>query len=223
LHFKIFLSYFASCNLIIINSSINLNFKKMKMTKFYIVALLALVFASCGPKEPVAKVAEALPEYRERWDSLTVIGMVTDVKKESREITLMGTNGDLLTVVASDEIQRFDEIAQGDVITFGYIRYLKAEFRQPTPEEIANPLTVVAEAAKAPEGLDPTGAAGAIVKGVVTIEVLNRPFMRATVKGPNGNYLTLPLEDAALLEKLHIGQVLVLTYAELKVTALSKM
>jgi len=195
----------------------------MKMTKFYIVALVAIAFASCGPKEPAAKVADALPEFRERWDSLTVIGMVTDVKKESREITLMGTNGELLTVVASDEVQRFDEIAEGDVLTFGYIRYAKAEFRQPTPEEVANPLTVVSEKAKAPEGLDPTGSMGALVKGVVTIEVLNRPFMLAVVKGTNGNFLTIPLEDAALLEKLHIGQVLIFTYAELKVSSLSKM
>jgi hypothetical protein len=192
----------------------------MKMTKFYIIALLALAFASCGPKKPVA---EALPEYKERWDSLTVVGKVTDINKETREITLMGSYGDLLTVAASDAVQRFDEIAVGDVIAFGYIRYLKAEFRQPTPEEIANPLTVLTEVSKAPEGLDPAGTAGAIVKGVVTIEALNRPFMLATVKGPKGNYLTLPVEDASLLEKLHIGQVLVLTYAELKVAALTKM
>ena len=115
----------------------------MKMTKFYIIALLAIAFASCGPKKPVAEV---LPEYKERWDSLTVVGKVTDIKKETREITLMGSNGDLLTVAASDAVQRFDEIAVGDIISFGYIRYVKAEFRQPTPEEVANPLTVVADA-----------------------------------------------------------------------------
>jgi hypothetical protein len=192
----------------------------MKMTKFYIIALIAIAFASCGPKKPVAEV---LPEYKERWDSLTVVGKVTDIKKETREITLMGSNGDLLTVAASDAVQRFDEIAVGDIISFGYIRYLKAEFRQPTPEEIANPLTVVSETSKAPEGLDPAGATGSIVKGVVTIEALNRPFMLATVKGPKGNYLTLPVEDVTLLEKLHIGQVLVLTYAEFKVAALIKI
>lgn len=192
----------------------------MKMTKFYIIALLAIAFASCAEKKPVA---EALPEYKERWDSLTVVGKVTDIKKETREITLMGSNGDLLTVAASEAVQRFDEIAVGDMISFGIVRYLKAEFRQPTAEEVANPLTVVTDAAKAPAGIDPAGAVGAMVKGVVTIEALNRPFMLATVKGPQGNYLTLPVEDAALLEKLHIGQVLILTYAELKVAALAKM
>jgi hypothetical protein len=192
----------------------------MKMTKFYFFALLALAFAACGPKTPVADV---LPEYRERWDTLTVTGQVTDIRKDTREVTLVGSNGGIMTIAASDAVERFDEIAVGDLISFAYLRYVKAEFRQPTAEELANPLTVVAEAAKAPEGLDPAGAMGAMVKGVVTIEALNRPFMLATVKGPNGNYLTLPIEDAALLEKLHIGQVLVLTYGEIKIAALTKM
>jgi hypothetical protein len=128
-----------------------------------------------------------------------------------------------MTVTASEAVERFDEIAVGDFISFGYIRYVKAEFRQPTPEEVANPLTIVADAVKAPDGIDPAGAVGAQVKGVVTIEALNRPFMLATVKGPGGNYLTLPVEDAVLLEKLHIGQVLILTYAELKLVALTKL
>jgi len=192
------------------------------MRKFYFFAVLTLAIVSCGPKTEVT-VSDALPEFKERWDSLTVVGKVTDVKKETREVTLMGSQGELLTVTATDAVERFDEIAAGDEITFKYIRYVKAEFRQPTPEETAKPLEVVTDAAKAPEGLAPAGAIGAIVKGVVTIEALNRPFMLATVKGPNGNYLTLPVEDAALLEKLHIGQVLVLTYAEIKAAGLTKM
>ena len=195
----------------------------MKMTRFYIVALLASVLASCGPKQPVAEAPAEFPEFRERWDSMTVAGKVTDIKKETREITLMGENGDLMTVAASEAVERFDEIVVGDLIAFSYTRYLKAEFRQPTVEELANPLTVVTDAARVPEGMDPAGVVGAMVKGVVTIEALNRPFMIATVKGPYGNYLTLPVEDAALLEKLHIGQVLVLTWAEVKVAALAKM
>jgi hypothetical protein len=192
----------------------------MKMTKLYVFAVMALAIVSCGPKK---QETAALPEFRERWDTLTVRGTVTEIKKESREITLLGSEGNLMTITAGDAVERFDEISVGDRITFGYITYVKAEFRQPTPEELAEPLVVVAEAAKAPAGLDPAGSLGAMIKGVVTIEVLNRPFMLATVKGPHGNYLTLPVEDASLLEKLHIGQVLVLTYAEARVAALKKM
>ena len=192
----------------------------MKMREFYIIALLALAAFGCCQKQQVTEAP--LPEYKERWDSLTLSGTVTDINRDTREITVLGTQGNLVTIAVSDAVERFDEISKDDVITFGLITYVKAEFRQPTPEENANPLSVVAEAAKAPEGLAPAGSIGAMVKGVVTIEALNRPFMLATVKGPRGNYLTLPVEDAALLEKLHIGQTLVLTYAEVRVAALTK-
>lgn len=61
------------------------------------------------------------------------------------------------------------------------------------------------------------------MRGVVTIEVLNRPFMSATVKDPRGNYLTLPVKDAAFMEKLYIGQVFILTYAEATAVKLTKL
>jgi hypothetical protein len=192
----------------------------MKLMKLYVIAGLALAFSACAPKKQETQI---LPEYKERWDTTTVVGEVIDIKTETREITLMGSKGNLMTITAGNAVERFDEISIGDVITFGNITYVKAEFREPTPEEIAQPLTIVAEAAKAPENLDPAGSLGAMVKGVVTVEALNRPFMLATVKGPQGNYLTLPVEDAALLEKLHIGQKLVLTYAEVSIVALTKL
>jgi predicted amino acid racemase len=64
---------------------------------------------------------------------------------------------------------------------------------------------------------------GAIVKAVVTIEALNRPLMVATVSGPNGNFVSIPMEDEKLITELHIGEVLVLTYAEAVAVSLEKM
>jgi len=47
--------------------------------------------------------------------------------------------------------------------------------------------------------------------------------MQATVKGPRGNYLTLPVEEESLKVKLNIGQVLILTYAEAVAISLTKV
>ena len=120
-------------------------------------------------------------------------------------------------------MERFDEIAVDDVIAFEYWTYMMAEFRKPTPEELAEPLVVIAEGGKAPEGIDPSAVVGAIVKAVVTIEVLNRPYMLATIRGPRGNYMTIEMEDKALIEQLNIGQVVILTYAEAMVVSLEKV
>lgn len=160
---------------------------------------------------------------REKMQQVSMQGTVTEINAETRGITLMGTNGGLMTVTAGEEVQRFNEIAVGDVLKFEYLTYLKAEFRDPTPEELEAPLQMIAEAGKAPEGMDPAGVVGAVVKAVVTIEALNRPYMIATVSGPNGNYMSIPMEDEKLITELHIGEVLILTYAEAMVIALEKV
>lgn len=189
----------------------------MKSTKFYVIVFLVMTFlwvdTSAQEKRP----------SREKWDQVTMQGTVTEINSETREITLMGADGGLVTMTAGEDVERFDEIAVDDVIKFDYYTYMKAEFREPTAEEIAEPIQVVAEAGKAPEGVDPAAAAGAVVKAVVTIEALNRPFMLATVSGPNGNYVSIPMEDEKLMTELHIGEVLILTYAEAVAVALEKV
>ncbi len=159
---------------------------------------------------------------KEKWNLAATEGTVTEIKKETREITLKGPDGELVTLTAGDAVERFDEIAVGDVITFEYYTYMKAEFRKPTKEELAEPLMVLAEGGKAPEGMDPAAVVGAVVKAVVTVEILNRPNMLATVRGPRGNYMTIEMEDEALIQKLHIGQVVILTYAEAIAISLTK-
>lgn len=191
----------------------------MKTPKIYSLVLIAFIFLGINV---YAQEDQDIGTSREKWSLVTLQGTVTDIVKETREITLMGSKGDLVTITASDAVERFDEIAIDDVITFEYWTYMMAEFRQPTAEELAEPLVVIAEGGKAPEGIDPAAVVGAIIKAVVTIEVLNRPNMLATVRGPRGNYMTIEMEDKELITQLHIGQVVILTYAEAIVVSLKK-
>lgn len=189
---------------------------KIIKTYFSVVLLVFIAFTATAQEE------QEIPP-KEKLTLESVKGTVTTINAESREITLMGSEGDLVTVVASDSIERFDEIEVNDIISFDYWTYMMAEFRELTAEELAEPFIVVEEEIKATEDMDPGAAVGAVVKAVVSIEALNRPFMRATVKGPQGNFLTIPVEDEELLQKLHIGQVLILTYAEAIAVRLDKI
>ena len=192
----------------------------MKTTKTYFAILILLTFFNFTSYAQVEKETMA---PREQVSLETAQGRVTAINKDTREITLMKSEGDLLTFTASDSIERFDEIAVGDVITFEYYTKMKAEFRAPSAEELAEPLVVLVDGGKAPEGMDPATIIGAQVKAVVTIEILNRPFMRATVKGPNGNYMSIKMEDEEFITKLHIGQVVILTYTEAMAVSLEKV
>lgn len=200
---------------------INFNNKlSMKTFKLYALVLIAITLLT---NNTYAQEVKDSILSREKGELQSMTGTVKSIVTETREITLMGENGELNTITAGEEVERFNEIAVGDAITFDYYIYMKAEFREPTPEEIAEPLVVIAEVAKATNDEVPAGAVGAVVKAVVTIEALNRIFMQAIVKGPRGNYLTIQMEDENFIQELHIGQVFILTYAEAIAVSLEKV
>ena len=153
-------------------------------------------------------------EDREMWYSEELQGTITALDTESREVTVIGQEGNIVTLIAGDEVERFNELEIGDLIKLEYWIYMMAEFRNPTKEELAEPLVIIAEAGKVDLDLPPGAAIGALVKAVVTVEVINRPFMDVVVQGPQGNFMTIPVEDPSLIEMLNVGKVVILTYGE---------
>lgn len=190
----------------------------MKTLKVYSIVLIASVLITFTAFSQEKNVRPP----KERYHLESKKGTVTAINKETREVTLMGPQGDLVTIKAGDAVKRFDQISVGDAITFEYWEHMIVEFREPTAEEIAQPYQVVDRGGRTPEGVDPGAVVGQLVKAVCTIEALNRPYMLGTVKGPRGNYLTIEMEDKELITKLHIGQVVIISYAEAIAVSLDK-
>ena len=153
-------------------------------------------------------------EDRAAWFSEELQGTITALDTDSREVTVVGQEGNIVTLMAGEEVERFNEFEVGDLIKLEYWTYMMAEFRNPSPEEILEPLVVIAEAGKVDLDMPPGAAIGALVKAVVTVEVINRPYMDVVVKGPQGNFMTIPVEDPELIEMLNVGKVVILTYGE---------
>jgi hypothetical protein len=193
------------------------------MKVFKIVLALSLLILAVTSITVYGQEGEARRPTREKWDLISAEVRVEEVDKENRELVLRGPEGDLTTLEADESVERFDEIEPGDIIMAEYWVYLKAEFRDPTPEEMKEPLVVLAEAAKADLDMPPAAVVAGVVKAVVTIEIINRPDMVVTVKGPRGNYVSIPAYDPVLLTELNVGEVIVLTYAEALALELEKV
>lgn len=189
------------------------------ITKNWVYLFTFILIAQFG----CAQENETKLEDKERSEHVRMQGTITEINKETRDITLMGSKGELHTINAGEEVKRFDEIEVGDVVTFEFYKYFKAEFRKPTAEELAEPLVVLADAEKAGLDMEPGAAIGAIVKAVVTIQVINMPFMYVNIQGPSGNFTTIQMEDKELIQKLHVGQVVIMTYAEAIAVSLTKV
>jgi hypothetical protein len=178
----------------------------------FMLAVPAFAQTSAGDKPPV----------KEKWIRVRIKASVENIDAEKREVTLKGPQGNLVTLTATEAVKRFDEIKVGDTVRAEYLTFLRAEFREPTAEEKATPLVVLAEAGRAPKEVAPAGVVGTVVKAVVKVVAINTQEKKVAIQGPRGNFMILPVADEAVLKNLKVGELVIMTYAEAVALSLSK-
>jgi hypothetical protein len=168
------------------------------------------------PAEPVAVGAPAQPEVISRSDSvvLNLTGTITDIDYATREMTLRGPEGRLETFVVDKKVQRFNEAKVGDKVSMDYYLGYDAEVRKPTPDEERNPLVVMETSSRAGSEASPEAHDTRRIRAVVTIEALNRTAQTLTVKGPRGKYFVAKVADPSRLERVKIGDTILMTFTE---------
>src|SRR5262249_21482031 len=158
-----------------------------------------------GPAPPEARAFEQL---------VTVTATVQSVDYAKREITLKGPLGNVVTVMAGDQVKRLQEIKGGDEVTAKYYIGIAAELRPATAKEKKVPFLVLEDAGRAAPSAAPAAGAVRAVRVVATVEGLDRPTQTVTLKGPMGRYLTVRVEDPNVLKKPRLGDTVVVTCAE---------
>jgi len=183
--------------------------------------LIACLTAACAL--PALAQQQTTAPARSMEQTIEKTATVTAVDKEKRQVTLKNEEGESSTIDVGPEVKRFDEVAVGDTVRAKYTVGITSELRAPTEEEKAEPFVAVEGGGTAPEDKAPAGGAARIFRVVATIEALDRTTQTATLKGPNGNYFTVQVEDPTLLTKPHLGDSVVITAAESVVLSLEKV
>ena len=183
---------------------------KKTLTALFSTLLLVVFFT----QNAMSAQSSEKPPSKEEWSVVEIEATISAINSETREFTLKDETGNLVTIVAGDQVKRFDEFAVGDIVAAEYLTFLRAEFREPTEEENETPFVVLAEAGKAPKDVNPGAAIGAVVKAVVEVVAIDKPERLVTIQGPRGNYMVLPVKDDAVLNNLKIGEKVIMTYAE---------
>ncbi len=187
---------------------------------------LALAFAGLLCTIPAISHAEVDVELRgnnERTTVKSISAVITEIDPKTREITLEGSLGNLITLTAGPEVARFDELAVGDMVNATYTTSVSGELREPTEEELANPLVVLdADAVTASKDEDPGAAVGVTVRAVCTIEGMNRATKTVMLKDSDGDFHIIEDVDPAKMAGVNIGQTIVVTYTEAFALSLDK-
>lgn len=153
---------------------------------------------------------------------VSVTARVQAVDVDKRELTLKGPLGNVETLRVDPAVKRLNEVKVGDDVTAKYYVSIAGELREPTAEEKRNPLMIVEGAAKAPKSASPAAGELRVIRAVATVEGLARPTRMVTLKGPRGNYMDVRARDVKRLEKLHLGDTIVVTFTEALAVSLEK-
>ena len=175
------------------------------------------------PNRPsIVQTEEGFDTFGRKWEVLSrsdslllnYTGTITDIDYPNREMTLKGPQGHLETFVVDKKVQRFNEAKVGDKVSIDYYLGFNAEVRNPTAEERQNPLVVLETTGRAGPDAAPAAHDLRHIRAVVTIVGLDRSAQTVTVKSPRGKYFVARVADPSRLEKVRIGETILMTFTE---------
>jgi hypothetical protein len=188
---------------------------KPYLLKWSLALVTAAFAASVLAQKPDATggtVVQSEPGKASVASAVQVSAQVVAIDKATRTISLKGPKGEVVDVVASDEVKNFDQIKLGDFLVVRYVQALTLELRK-TKGTVGEP-TVREEAARAQPGERPAGAAGRQVRAIATVTAVDPKKSTITLKGPRGNVMTLDVRNPEQFKVVKKGDQVDVTYTE---------
>ena len=152
--------------------------------------------------------------------TVVVTAQVEAINHETREVTLRGPEGNIVSFVASEEARNLDQVQVGDTVI--------AEYKQDLSIEVvagdgtapgAGELSAMTRTA---EGEMPGLAAVNTTVVSATVEEINLEANTFKLKGPNGAVNEYVARDPENLKKAAVGDLVVITYTEAIAIAVQK-
>jgi Cu/Ag efflux protein CusF len=182
--------------------------------------LVALVISALVPGTVLAQAATdsgAMPKVGEAR-LVSVKGVVEAIDKDKQTVTLKGPKRSL-TIKVRDP-KKLEAIKVGDPVVGKYYESLMIEVKKPgegTPGVTAQQTTATSK-----PGETPAGAIGQQITITATIVSIDKKAGTATIKGPEGNTVTVKARDPKNLDKIKAGDTVEITYTEALAISLDK-
>jgi hypothetical protein len=196
----------------------------MKTTAYLTLAAVAFaaapVLAQQAPKpaqsaQKPAESASGVPQAHDRpavgaVASASAVATVEAIDLKTREVKLRKEDGELVTLVVSEEARNLPQVAKGDVVTVAYEVGLVVGLGPPGKDPIRIEDT---QAARTPAGAKPGGAIQRTVAVTATVVAIDAVNHTVTLKGPRQT-VALPVAHDIDLAKVKVGDQVGAVYQE---------
>jgi len=156
------------------------------MIKPLVAAAFAVASVLCVTAPATAQTGGAVvgtaPGKAAIAQTVKVSATITDIDKATRDVTLKGPQGNLMTVTAGPDVKNFDKLKVGDQVDLQYVEALTLELKKGGGMVVGR--TEKADAVGAKKGESPGGAVGRQVTIVADVVAVDPAKQIVTLKGP---------------------------------------
>jgi hypothetical protein len=156
-----------------------------------------------------AAPAEQPKVVKERMAVMTATVQAIDLK--NRIVTLKGPKGEVRDIKVGKEAVNLPQLKVGDLVTVKYYESLAVEVMKPGTVSGAGEKTAIV---RAKPGEMPGGMAAQQSTVTATVTAIDKKKGTITLKGPDGKTVIAKAEDPKNLDKVKVGDELMITYTE---------
>ncbi len=170
----------------------------------FLMMVVAVSLCACAATPP----KKELDVKKANVMSMTATVEKVDLKK--RMVTIRGSEGKVRTVHVGEEVVNLPQVRVGDKVMVDYVESLAV--RMAKPGEVRDEVKGVVGRAK--PGDKPGYVEGTETTMTAVILDLDKVQETATLKGADGEVVVVKVQDPANLEKVKVGDTIVITYTE---------
>jgi len=152
---------------------------------------------------------------------ITLNATVTAINQATREVTLTDAEGNSHVITAGKEVKNLAQVQVGDQLDIAY--YESVTFEKLAPGEAGPKVAGAAVVDTAAPGEKPAAAAQTELSFVATVEAIDRDAETVDLKGPEGNTRTVHVNNPDNLDRVAVGDKLLITVTKAIAVAVSGM
>ncbi len=145
-------------------------------------------------------------------DAIQIQGKVKAINKKTREVTLVGPQGNQLVIPAGEDVKNFNQIRVGDLVTLTYVQALVLELKAVQNNGIRERVESENKVAAKP-GEKPAGMIEKTVRIVANVVAVNPKAQTVTLRGPKRT-VEVAVKDPAMLKDVKVGNQVEATFIE---------
>jgi len=187
----------------------------MKQIVFVMAAALAVAAIPAAAQQPNMSggtVVASEPGKAVIMNTVEISAQVVAIDQKTRTVALKGPEGNVMDVVAGDEVRNFKQIRVGDMVFARYVRALSLELRK--TKGGSRGITETEAATRAKAGDRPAGGVGRQVTAIADVIGVDPKNMTITLKGPRGNVVELHVRNPDQFKVVKKGDEVEVTYTE---------